>query len=389
MKTRFLTRCLLTLLLSLAACGEVPTATPLPGQSTLSPPTVDPYPMSQVTWTPDPYPRVIPTDVPWTPVHPSPPPAVPILGAEWAPLEERETYVSTTVVVAPVGDGPGEIGYLVDARYGLPVRASHFALDGQGNLYILDMANRRVAQFDANGDFVANIVYGDAVRELKAAADLAVDPEGRVYIYDTGASVGTNLEDMAPKVRLFDRQGTMLRTYPVPSWFSGQIHAMRVDEQGILWVEGRGSYPNASVIEGESYPVVAAPLGNVGEVFDEEYQKAMAISGHMLPSGKVYLARAWTSTRPSYLYNEQGQPIYAILRRGDGLAGIDQLDNIYLETNNTGGYTIRKYNPQAKVVASFDVPLASRLIDSIGTAYCLVLDRQTAASYRIIRWQRQ
>lgn len=389
MKTRCLALCLLILLL--AACGDLPTVAPPPGQDTPPSPTVDSYPMPQVTSTPDPYPRVIPTDVPWTPVHPSPPPNVPILGNEWAPLEERETYVSTTVVVAPVGDGPGEIGYLVDARYGLPVRASHFALDGQGNLYILDLVNRRVVQFDANGGFVANIVYGDTVRELKSAADLAVDPEGRVYIYDTGASVGTNLEDMAPKVRLFDRQGTMLRVYPVPSWFSGgQIHAMRVDEQGILWVEGNGSYQNAPIIESQRYATGIVPLGNANETFDEQYQRTAAVPGLMCNTGTYF---SYIVRDSLYLYDSQGHYLYEC-PHCTGRFEMDTEGNMYLRRyiyteGQTSSYTVEKYNPQGRTVAAFGTPIGTIRVDETGAVYCLVFDQQSATHYQVIRWQRQ
>ena len=375
-------------LLLVAGCGEIPTPYP-PAQ----PPTATPPGYSEIrppTITPLPYPFVPPTPVPWSP---SPTPVQPtpiVLGEEAAPLEQQETYISTTVVAAPVGDGPGEIGFRRSSHEGeWPISAYHFTVDGQGNVYVLDVVNRRVAQFDPQGHFVANIVYGKAV---ESAEGLAVDTKGRVYIYEA-AVYGPSPEEAFPKIMLFDREGHLLQEFPIPSWLGHrQIRKMRVDEAGILWVEGDGPAPNAPLVEGYPYPSAVVPLGTAEEVFDEKRQKEMAIPGIMLDSGRTVIVYALTARSPSYLYNLQGQRIYELTGEKGPIA-VDRWGCWYLVEDNVIGiksiYRLYKCNQEGEIVVSFDLPIGPVQVYETGTVYCLVFNHQVGTEYRIIRWQRQ
>jgi hypothetical protein len=387
--------CLIVLLLLLAAgCGEVPTAPPGQGSPLVveqpsALPAQEPTPaVDQSGWTvlpadtPIPYP--LPTREPRTaPPLPTatPLPVVPVLGAEWAPETERQTYVSTAVVVAKVGDGPGQLGFYRAQEGEIPTRAEHFALDAHGNIYILDVVNQRVVKFDPGGRFVANIVYGDAVQ---GPGDLAVDADGRVYIYEV-AAYGPTPEEAVPKVKLFDPEGKLLWETPVPSWFMDRlILGMRVDEQGTLWVQGEGYSPNAPIIDGQPYSKVAVPLGNAAGVLglDEDGQKALAVSGHLLPSGKPMIVRSLTAAGPAFVYNSSGQPIYQVV---EGISAIDLAGNLYYFEEGDRGYTIVKWDPKGQRIASFDLPFGIIRVEGDGTVYCFTMDWQTWATYYVIR----
>ncbi len=342
------------------------------------PPTITPFPPGY-PWPPTEPP--IPTRRP----SPTPGPTPIVLGAEWAPEGEREEYVSTTVVVAPVGEGPGEIGYWEAPEAGR-IWADRFTVDVHGNIYIVDVVNQRVAQFDAEGHFVRNILYPPRP-EIWYPELIAVDARGKVCLYDSGVDPGT------AGVKCYDSEGHLVQKYPVPSWFSDRrIRTMRVDEDGTLWVEGEGFLPSAPVIEGEPYPIVAVPLGNgnTAEVFSEERQKMMAMPGHLLDSGGTVITYAPFSN--SYLYDLQGHRIYELANQR-GVIAIDQWGFWYLvgydPINTTMFMRLHKLAKDGKEVAAFDLPGPRLIVDKNGVVYCLVFDRQTKANYQVIRWQQK
>lgn len=386
--------CLALFLLLLAAgCGEVPT--PQPGWETApaEPPTetLPPIPTPPETAPAErpptriPYP--MPTPAPVTPMQRPTATAGPtpiVLGEEWAPEAERQTYVSTTVVLAPVGDGPGEVGF--SWRHypdGLPIHADQFTVDARGNIYILDVVNQRVAKFDPQGKFVANVVYGDAVQ---FAANLAADAEGRIYIYEL-VNYAPTLEEIVNKVKLFDSEGELLWETPVPSWFIDRlIMAMRVDEQGTLWVQGEGYSPNSPVIDVQPYSRVSIPLGNAAGPFDldEDEQQAQAVPGHLLPSGKSMIVYYLPKTA-YVVYDSSGQPIYQV---PEGIIAIDLAGYMYCCKETDEGYTTIKWDTLGRQIASFDLPFGWIRIEGDGTVYCFFIDRETWDTYYVIRaWQ--
>mgnify|MGYP000623483644 CR=1 FL=1 len=284
------------------------------------------------------------------------------------------------MVVAPVGDGPGEIGYWEAPEAGR-VWADRFTVDGHENIYILDKVNHRVARFDSMGHF-SDIPYPQEWHIM----EMALGGEGMLYLYaqDDG-------------VKLLDPRGKLLQEYPVPSWLSGTILAMQVDGEGIVWVEGEGSYPNMPIVEGEPYPVVTIPLGNAIALFDEERQRAEAKPGHLLFSGGTVITHALTGRGPAFLYDQQGHRIYGVSMT-EGVIGIDFRANIYTEEYRwrTGAIEftkrLHKYNPAGQTIASFDLSTSTAeyvqtLVTAEGAVYCLVWNRDMKDAYRVVHWQ--
>ncbi|MGC9023212.1 MAG: hypothetical protein ACP5NB_00005, partial [Chloroflexia bacterium] len=346
---------------------------PQPEATRVMPPTDTPIPYPLPTQEPPPPPSPTPTPGP-TPI---------VLGAEWAPEAEREVYISTTVVVASVGDGPGEVGYYVfpcppgGEDCPLPIKAEKFTVDAHGNIYILDVVNKRVAKFDSEGRFMSNIPYGDIIQ---GAEDLAADADGHIYLYAPWEEV--------PKVVLLDPEGKFLWGTPAPSWFVDQrILAMRVDDRGTLWVMGEGFSPSAPIIDGQPYSKMAIPLGDTKGVLvlDAERQKEMAIPGHLLSSGRSMIIYSPTAAGPGFIYNSLGQPIYQV---PEGISAIDLAGNLYYirYKDGGGGYTIIKWDSRGRRIASFDLPLGIFRIESDGSIHCLTMD-QWQSTYYIIRWQ--
>lgn len=388
MRKRFALLLTLLLLLPAVGCGEIP----LPSSSDTSPtadwpagvptePTAIPLYETDI-----PYPiptRVIPTPRP--PVTPEPTvlsgPALIVLGAEMAPAEERVTYISSTVVVAPVGDGPGQLGW---ATFGPepPAKAEEFRVDGYGNIFVLDRLNGRVAQFTAEGKFVQNISYGGK-EKLPYPTLLAVDQKGLIYLYDEG-----HVPEEAA-VYCYNQKGVLQQRFPAPAWFAGhRVRTMRVDEQGILWVEGEGPYPGAPVIQDAPYPVVVVPLGSSTAVLDEEQQKSAAVPGMMCNTG-TYLSYTSPSSAEwgLYLYDREGNPIYDC----PGCTGrfqTDRWNNLYLTSTGVRERTVIRYDARGMQLAAVNLPIGSIRIAQDGTIYCLVMD-ETKQEYRVIRWQQK
>ena len=360
------------LLAGCTACQATPAgqeALPTAGEVGRSlPPTITPFPPGYpwpptemvTTRRPLPSPTVGPTPI--------------VLGAEWAPEAEREVYVSTTVVVAPVGDGPGEIGYWEMPEAGR-VWADRFTVDAHGNIYILDKVNHRVAIFDPDGRFLENVPY-DHIPGWRDVIDLAADGEGNLYLLyrDDG-------------VKSLDRAGRVLQEYPRPSWLLS-ILGIRVDEQGILWSTGNGILPEAPVIEGQPYSKVSVPLGSAYEVFDTQYQVGLAIPGRLLRTGGPVITYSFGgySGDYSYIYNRQGQPVYRYLNT---LLAIDRYGSLYTMDEDEG--ILAKYGHQGEQVSLLKVtakPSVSAIVmvNDEGSIYALLWDFETKDAYRVIRW---
>ncbi len=362
--------CLWTLLVVLvvASCGQIPSALPAydpspevtqPSESLPLGPTNLPYPAP----TREPWPG---TRTPRIPT-PLPGPGPILLGTDAAPAEEQITYDSTVVVVAPAGDGPGQVG--LDQTGSLAIGAFYFTVDADGNIYILDEVNRRVVQFDPQGRFVVNLVFGDAIAAPQA---LAATASGQVFIYDASSA--------GHKIGLLDREGSLVRDYPIPSWLSW-VKTMQVDASGILWAEGMGIIPGAPFIEFGTYSFGAVALGNSEEVFTEEYQERSVVPGHLCDSGKTIIT--YQLGEVAYAYNLRGERIYEI--PGSTPICIDGDGNLYGITSSAPGLGhIVWWNPQGKRIASVDYPGGATLVKADGTIYSFVVDWEENL-YRVTR----
>lgn len=98
------------------------------------------------------------------------------------------------------------------------------AVDGLGNLYLVDSAQAQVYRFDAQGNFIDRFgSKGEAPGQMDLPGSLAVDGQGRIFVADY------------PGIHIFDNGGTYRRTLPDSLW-KGVIFDITFDLQGSLYV---------------------------------------------------------------------------------------------------------------------------------------------------------
>lgn len=346
-----------------------PTAPPLPVT-----PTLEPYPPPQTPTVPPP---ATPTFTPTprvTPPIPATPPIMP------------ETYISKTLVVAKVGDGPGEIGVL--AVPGVPAYGpSSIALGKESNIYILDKQNDRVAKFDSQGTFLHNIPYEQPL----IGWDLRVDDRGLIYILD-GGFYGPDPASITQRVKLYDQEGRLIREYPKPDWME-QMWWISIDENGDL-LAGGWRTDGANIV---------VPLGNAQELYTPEQQRAAAKNGILMGKGyRVTGHRKSDDKKELHLYGQDDKLVLRFpLERDDGarfVAAIDfdQVGNTYVYM--ASGFAdhplgkLRKFDPRGNLIAAFDVPNPYHMpehplvVSDAGEVYYLL---QKEDQVQVIKWEKQ
>lgn len=110
------------------------------------------------------------------------------------------------------------------------------AVDGQGNVYVVDPANYRIEKFDANGNFI--IQWGSQGTEdgqFLDAGGIAIDQQGNVYVTDNQQNVG----GPTSQVSKFDSNGKFLLKWGSTGTDLGLFNypsGIAVDQQGNIYV---------------------------------------------------------------------------------------------------------------------------------------------------------
>ena len=193
------------------------------------------------------------------------------------------------------------------------------ALDDQGNVYVADTWNHRVQKFDAQGNFlldwgaVGQFAPGDPNGEgtFFGPRGIAIGPEGRVYVTDTGNKrvqvfddqgnflweFGGQLDEPVGiavsasgevfvadtwnrRVQVFSTQGEPLRQWNIPTWYLHDLEEkpyLALDSEDNLYVTDSG---HARVLV---FDKQGAFLGSVGEGQGLLFPAGVAVSadGHL------------------------------------------------------------------------------------------------------------
>ncbi len=310
---------------------------------------------------------------------PTPWPTALIYGMEEAPAEEQEEYFSTTLVVAPFGAGPGELGYSEptssgggDCCMGGPRHAYWIAADPRGNIYVWDMDNGRLVQFDPEGQFIRNI----AAPQIDPGYSFAVDGAGRFYFYDYVGDIG---------IDCYDDAGQLLQHLSWPDR-AEELRRFYVDEQGMIWITAVVDDFAGPEVQGSPYPWATIPLGSCDQPLSAAEQKAQTRPGVLMPSGGILIASGMDARR-HYVYDEQGVWRYEV-PVNEVIFDLDT--NGYVMTLDSRYGRVHEYNPKGQVVATFQVcpdfyPDQGNVAISQGTIYMLRLDMERG-EYRITRW---
>ena len=123
-----------------------------------------------------------------------------------------------------LGEPGSELGQFTTLGFG------SLALDGDGNLFVVDNGNQRVQKFDAQGQPVLAFgAPGEGEGQFTRAIGISVDLVGHVYVTDNSL----------PYVQVFDNAGSFLFRYGGEGRGPGQFrHAtgIALDSAGNIYV---------------------------------------------------------------------------------------------------------------------------------------------------------
>ena len=245
-----------------------------------------------------------------------------------------ETYRSQEVLFAPWGSEPGRLGLLEQAE-GVGPQSLCAAEDG--NIYILDLVNRRVQIFSPEGEHIRQTACGIL------AHDLRLGPGGEMYL----------LAPYHGLVEKYDAAGSLLTSWPISPdiWL---IDGLRIfGDRIVLRTALQTEYTVAR--EGRALE----PKQQLGEV-------RSGLGGRA--SGRRYGTR-WIGDHSGSLQilDDGGQPVREIevttVEELGSLVyiGEDEAGNIYLRAELLGvpkldRLKIFKYGPGGDLLAEFTLP---------------------------------
>jgi DNA-binding beta-propeller fold protein YncE len=144
------------------------------------------------------------------------------------------------------------------------------AIGPDGNVYVTDTGNKRIQVFDPNGRFLRAIGgEGSGPGQFREPVGIAFDAAGNLWVADTWNQ----------RIQKLSASGQQLAQYPVPAWSSqaitnkpylsadpsGRVYATVPEERRVLVVEPDGRVGSAPALQGYSFQlpigVLAGPDG--------------------------------------------------------------------------------------------------------------------------------
>lgn len=291
-----------------------------------------------------------------------------------------ETYISRTLIVAPVGSEPGEIGVFQPPE-GRRIVPTCITLDREDNLYVADEYNRRVLKYNPDGQLLATIPLNPPV----TVQSMSVGINGELYLLDLAGEF----------VAQYSQNGDRALIYPKPDWVT-DMQSVGLDADGN--VEVRALTTGAFLASRHAVVV----LGNAAGVFDRQTQLTASKPGIRL--GRDLVVGAWRQSADGsevQLFDLSDNLFLRLpLLRHFGGVSIEEVDNkghIYL----VGGGPIRddplvvsKYDPSGRLIAYFTLPLPfphswptkPLAVDNAENVYYLHIEENRV---QVIKWTKQ
>lgn len=193
------------------------------------------------------------------------------------------------------GDGDGQFAFFADMhQFG----NGDVAFGPDGSIYVLESGNFRVQRFAADRGFVLSWgEEGEADGQFLRPVGIAVDPSGNVFVSDAQRA----------DVQVFDAEGRFLTAFGGLGVEEGQLilpQGIAVDARGMLWVVDRG---NSRLQQFDADGTVHAVVGKVGSdagEFNQPYDVAID------PMGRLYVVDE-ASSRVQVLAQD-GRPLASV-----------------------------------------------------------------------------
>ncbi|MGQ9572852.1 MAG: flippase activity-associated protein Agl23 [Dehalococcoidia bacterium] len=168
------------------------------------------------------------------------------------------------------------------------IKPAGLALDGDGNLYVADSGNHRIQKFDRKGQFVAEVgSYGNGEGEFNEPWGVAVDKEGNLYVADTWNNRIQKFDRDLRFVAQWGHAATDLAN-PAPYEFWGP-RDVAIDPEGNVWLTDTG---NGRILKFASDGTF---LGSFRQPATETRQFREPVGIEIAANGDVFVADAWNS----------------------------------------------------------------------------------------------
>ena len=185
-------------------------------------------------------------------------------------LYVADTWNYRVVVMSPDGEVLNSWGQ--PGQFGIEAQAEpndgfwgprDIAVDPQGRVYVADTGNKRVRVYEGDGTYVRDIGSGGSGDgQLDEPSGLAIHPDGRVFVADTWNR----------RVSVFNGDGLFLYAFPVRAWYEdlGNRPYLALDvEQGLLYI---GDPDAGRVLVHDTYGNCIGSFGQAGEELPVESQ---------------------------------------------------------------------------------------------------------------------
>ena len=259
-----------------------------------------------------------------------------------------------TITVVPGGTTGGETYEFVtkwgsmgsdDGQFKYPAGV---AVDGNGNVYVVDGQNNRIQKFDGNGTFITKWgskgsgdgQFGDLTRE-----GIAVDSKGNVYVVDYDNK----------RIQKFDGNGTFIIKWGSAGNDNGQFACpvgIAIDDSGNVYVSDACSVPRIEKYDENG--TFIKRWGSYGDGNDQFISPAgIAVNGE----GNVYVADTWNNRVQIFDGNGTFIKKWGSQGSADGQfqdpwgAAIDGSGNVYVA--ETGNSRIQKFDGNGKFKAKW------------------------------------
>jgi DNA-binding beta-propeller fold protein YncE len=238
-------------------------------------------------------------------------------------------------------------------------RPNGVAVAADGTLLVVDKNHYRVVRLDAEGRFLEAFGgLGDSARHLPAPYDIALGPDGAIYVCDRAYSNGGSYKDH-DGVKVFSPEGRFLREVGGEDYAAGEAnngpYGLDVDSGGNVWIV---DYHRNRVRRYDPEGILVAAFGAQGEGPGElNGPNDVAVDESR---GVVYVLEAINARVQRFTLD--GTPLSTFGRYGRDdesfsypqYLDLDPEGNLYI--TDMGNRRIKKYSPDGRYLAAIAPP---------------------------------